>query len=44
MMTECEEYGHLAANQVGYNMFDRRMEAQVLPYCFAAGDRRYGLW
>ena len=33
MMDECEKYGHLAANQVGYHMFDRRMESDVLPYC-----------
>jgi aryl-alcohol dehydrogenase-like predicted oxidoreductase len=33
MMEVCEQHGHLAANQVGYNMFDRRMEAAVLPYC-----------
>ena len=33
MMDECEKYSHLAANQVGYNMFDRRMESEVLPYC-----------
>ncbi|MDA8216996.1 MAG: aldo/keto reductase [Dehalococcoidales bacterium] len=33
MMEECEKYGHLAANQVGYNLFDRRMEKEVLPYC-----------
>lgn len=33
MMAACEEHGHLAANQVGYHMFDRRMEAAVLPYC-----------
>ena len=33
MMDECEKYGHLAANQVGYHMFDRRMEREVLPYC-----------
>ena len=33
MMDECEGYGHLAANQVGYHMFDRRMESAVLPYC-----------
>ena len=37
MMTECEQYGHLTANQVGYNLFDRRMEAEVLPYCLAQG-------
>ncbi len=33
MMDECEKYGHLAANQVGYHMFDRRMESAVLPHC-----------
>ncbi len=33
MMDECEKHGHLAANQVGYHMFDRRMESKVLPYC-----------
>ena len=33
MMDECEKHGHLAANQVGYHMFDRRMESRVLPYC-----------
>jgi aryl-alcohol dehydrogenase-like predicted oxidoreductase len=33
MMTACEQYGHLAANQVGYHLFDRRMEVEVLPYC-----------
>ncbi len=33
MLEECEKHGHLAANQVGYHMFDRRMEREVLPYC-----------
>lgn len=33
MMQECEKNGSLAANQVGYHMFDRRMESAVLPYC-----------
>jgi aryl-alcohol dehydrogenase-like predicted oxidoreductase len=33
MLGECEKYGHMAANQVGYHMFDRRMESAVLPYC-----------
>lgn len=37
MMRECEEHGSLAANQVGYHMFDRRMEARVLPWCAANG-------
>lgn len=39
MMEECERYGHLAANQVGYHMFDRRMETYVLSYCL---DKRIG--
>jgi len=33
MMQECQKHGQLTANQVGYHMFDRRMEAAVLPYC-----------
>ena len=37
MMQECEQYGHIAANQVGYHMFDRRMESRVLPWCQANG-------
>jgi aryl-alcohol dehydrogenase-like predicted oxidoreductase len=37
MMAECERYGHLTANQVGYNLFDRRVEAEVLPYCLEQG-------
>jgi aryl-alcohol dehydrogenase-like predicted oxidoreductase len=50
MMEVCEDVGHLAANQVGYNMFDRRMEHAVLPYCLehkigfmAYGTLAYGL-
>jgi aryl-alcohol dehydrogenase-like predicted oxidoreductase len=44
MMEECEQAGHLAANQVGYHLFDRRMEAAVLPYCQAhdIGFMAYG--
>jgi aryl-alcohol dehydrogenase-like predicted oxidoreductase len=37
MMEECRKHGSLAANQVGYHLFDRRMEAEVLPYCAANG-------
>ena len=37
MMAECEKHGHLTANQVGYNLFDRRMEAEILPYCLENG-------
>ncbi len=33
MMNTCRQHGTLAVNQVGYNLFDRRMEAYVLPYC-----------
>jgi aryl-alcohol dehydrogenase-like predicted oxidoreductase len=50
MMDECRRHGSLAANQVGYNIFDRRMEAHVLPYCqahtiafMAYGPLCYGL-
>ena len=39
MMEECDKYGHLTVNQVGYNMLDRRMEASILPYCL---DNRIG--
>ncbi len=37
MMEECQQHGSLTANQVGYHLFDRRMEAEVLPYCAAKG-------
>ncbi|TEU14294.1 MAG: aldo/keto reductase [Anaerolineales bacterium] len=37
MMEECKGHGHIAANQVGYHVFDRRMEAEVLPYCLEQG-------
>ncbi len=33
MMDVCERVGHMAANQVGYNLFDRRMEKSVLNCC-----------
>lgn len=33
MMEECQNHGKLAANQVGYHLYDRRMEKEVLPYC-----------
>jgi aryl-alcohol dehydrogenase-like predicted oxidoreductase len=44
MMDVCEKAGHLAANQVGYNMFDRRMEKAVLPAClqYKVGFMAYG--
>ncbi len=34
---ECLKYGSLAAHQVGYNMFDRRMEPEMLPFCQEKG-------
>jgi len=37
MMEACQQVGSLAANQVGYNLFDRRTEAAVLPYCLEQG-------
>ncbi|MBW1699837.1 MAG: aldo/keto reductase [Deltaproteobacteria bacterium] len=50
MMEDCEQHGHLAANQVGYHMFDRRMEKEVLRWCadkkigfMAYGTLAYGL-
>ena len=33
MMEECNRHGRIAANQVGYHLFDQRMAAQVLPWC-----------
>jgi len=33
MMEACNRHGSIAVNQVGYHLFDRRMEAEVLPYC-----------
>ena len=36
-MQACQAVGSLAANQVGYHLFDRRMEAAVLPYCLEQG-------
>jgi aryl-alcohol dehydrogenase-like predicted oxidoreductase len=44
MMEACQRRGQLTTNQVGYHMFDRRMEAEVLPYCLAnnIGFMAYG--
>ena len=50
MLRACQTHGRLTANQVGYNMFDRRVEAEVLPACrdlgmgfMAYGSLAYGL-
>jgi len=37
MMDVCESAGHLAANQVGYHLFDRRVERAVRPYTKSHG-------
>ncbi len=37
MMTDCQKHGNLTANQIGYNLFDRRVESAVLPYCLEQG-------
>lgn len=37
MLGACQEHGQLSANQVGYHLFDRRVEKDVLPYCRAQG-------
>ena len=37
MMAACQKQGQLTANQVGYHLFDRRVENAVLPYCRAQG-------
>ena len=37
MMDVCESTGHSAANQLGYHLFDRRVERAVLPYAQAHG-------
>jgi aryl-alcohol dehydrogenase-like predicted oxidoreductase len=37
MLDQWQEHGNIVANQVGYHMFDRRMEARVLPWCMANG-------
>ena len=33
MMEESRKHGSMSVNQVGYHLFDRRMEKEVLPYC-----------
>ena len=37
MMAACQKHGQLSTNQVGYHLFDRRVEKAVLPYCRANG-------
>ena len=33
MMDYCLKYSDIVANQVGYHMFDQRMEKSIIPYC-----------
>ena len=44
MMEECNRHGHIATNQVGYHLFDQRMDSAVLPWCLAheTGFMGYG--
>ena len=37
MLKACQPHGTLAANQVGYHLFDRRAEKAILPHCRAHG-------
>lgn len=37
MLAACQAHGQLTTNQVGYHLFDRRVEKDVLPYCRAQG-------
>jgi len=37
MMQECQKHGNVIANQVGYHLYDRRMEREMLPCCQANG-------
>ena len=44
MLEACMGHGNVVANQVGYNLFDRRMEMHMLPFCAArnVGFMAYG--
>lgn len=37
MLRDSQRHGQLTANQVGFHLFDRRVQAEVLPYCRAQG-------
>lgn len=37
MMEYCRRHTDLAVNQVGYHLFDRRMQKAILPYCLKHG-------
>src|SRR5262245_21762768 len=42
MLRASEQHAEICANQVGYNLFDRRWERQMFPTA-RAGDRNHGL-
>ncbi len=33
MLEYCQQFGEIAVNQVGYHLFDQRMDRAMLPYC-----------
>ena len=33
LLEYCRQHGEIAANQVGYHLFNQRMQRAVLPYC-----------
>ena len=50
LLEECLKFGRIDVLQVGYNLFDRRMEREVFPFCkqhgigvMAYGSLAYGL-
>ena len=40
----CMRLRRIDVVQYGWNMFDRRMQAEIFPYCARAADRCHGLW
>ena len=39
MLEYCQQFGDIAVNQVGYHLFDQRMDRVMLPYCL---EKRIG--
>ena len=42
MMQECQQYGTIAANQVGYHMFDRRICIERCQVGMSLAERMIG--
>ena len=44
MLKECQRVGQIATNQLPFNLFDRRVEQEILPWCAAndVGFMSYG--